>query len=559
MKTTDLRGVGYGRASNYDNLLNSDGLRKNDSTMESQEARVRLHADHLSQTVAKKYRVLEFIGDEGFSGKNSKRPGYQKLLRLVRSGQIQFIIATELSRLSRSVIDFLELVRLCEQNNVAIIIIGLNIDTSSPFGKMLVVILVALAEFEREMTRVRGINNALTRLFNDGKINGASEILGLVRDPNRKGHFVHDPEGIRKLEGVLKLLLKFSSKKKVLAAAKEIGLTDPNGKEITMRVLDGVIENIQWRYRGRWRVDLDKHYRGQNALPTEEKQLIVKLPHGPVVDESLLDQVHDKLERCARKPIKAGKNGHIYLLSNLLVAKDGSKFQGQPGKDIRYYFNPTQKLRIRCEELDRTIITEVKKQVHDDSRFAELVEASVKRRQIDLPKVEDEIRAPQKSLDELEDKNQKLSARLLAAESLDDNLMRWMSDQVVALQNAKQFKIRELESLKNKRSEILDESGLRDIQKQVKKALQGFDGLTRVQQRTLLEKIISKITVVSDKEIEIRLFDGSDPGVVTVIPGRTPKLDLGENGGVVSAGPSAVALPASLSPADAQGVPESFG
>ena len=531
--TKEMIGAAYGRASNFDNLLNTDGNRKDDSTIEAQEARARLYVDHLSQTTSTKYKLLEFISDEGFSGKNTKRPGYQKLVRYIKSGKIKFIVATELSRLSRSVLDFLELVRLCEQYGVAIIIIGLNIDTSSPFGKMLVVILVALAEFEREMARVRGINNALTRLFSDGKINGAGEILGLMRDTNRKGHFIIDPEGVVKLEAVLKLIVKFSSRKKILAAAQEIGLTGPNGKEITMRMLDGVIENVKWRYRGQWRIDLEKHYRGQSALPSTEKNLIVKLPHGPVIDEKLLDQVQEKLDRCARKPIKAGKDGHIYLLTGVLTSDDGTRFQGQPGKDIRYYFNPANKRRIRCEELDRAVITEVKKQVFDDTRFKELVTASVKRRQVDLPKVEEEIRASQRSLTEIDAKDEQLRQRLLDAKDLDQTLMKWLSNQVTQLNRNRELKTAELERLKAQRSAILDESGLRDIQGQVKKALHGFDALTRVQQRTLLEKIISRITVVSDREIEIKLVsENSDPGAVTLIPGGTPMLGLGVNGGV---------------------------
>ena len=429
----EMIGVAYGRASNFDNLLNSDGMRKDDSTIEAQETRARYYVEHLSQTSPAKYKLLEFISDEGFSGKNTKRPGFQNLSRHIKSGKIQFIIATELSRLSRSVIDFLELVRLCEHHGVAIIIIGLNIDTSSPTGKMMVVILVALAEFEREMGRVRGINNALTRLFSDGKINGASEIMGLVRDPERKGHFLIDPEGTKKLEGILKLILKFSSKKKILAAAKEIGLTGPQGKEITMRMLDGVIENVKWRYRGQWRIDLDRHYKGQSALPTAEKQIIVKLPHGPVVDAKLLDQVQERLDKFARKPIKAGKNGYVYLLTGLLVAEDGSHYQGQPGKNIRYYFNQSKKLRIHCEDLDKVVVSEIKKLVLDDSHFTELVTASIKRRQVALPKAEDEIRSAQRSIADLEFKNQQLSQRVLESKDLDQTLMKWLSEQVAVL------------------------------------------------------------------------------------------------------------------------------
>ncbi len=89
--------------------------------------------------------------------------------------------STELSRLSRNVGDFLDLVSHCEKNKVDIIVIGLQLDTSTPIGRVLVIILVALAQFEREMTSMRVKENALSRLLKDGKINGSAEILGLIK------------------------------------------------------------------------------------------------------------------------------------------------------------------------------------------------------------------------------------------------------------------------------------------------------------------------------------------------------------------------------------------
>src|SRR5687767_2791066 len=102
MAKTELVGVAYGRASNYANLLNSEGARKDDSTVEAQQDRARLHLNHLSKVKDRSYKLLEFISDEGFSGKNTRRPGFQKVIQLVRSGTIQFVVATEISRLSRS-------------------------------------------------------------------------------------------------------------------------------------------------------------------------------------------------------------------------------------------------------------------------------------------------------------------------------------------------------------------------------------------------------------------------------------------------------------------------
>ena len=184
------RGISYGRVSTYDQAFNIDGNRREDASPEAQRSRCLDHVRFLNSKGKGDYQILEHISDEGFSGKNTNRPGYQKMLDLVSSNIIDFIVASELSRISRSVIDFLELVAHCEAHDVDLVIIGLDLDTSSPIGRVMVIILVALAQFEREMTSQRVKENALNRLLKDGKINGAAEILGLGRDPERTGHFL---------------------------------------------------------------------------------------------------------------------------------------------------------------------------------------------------------------------------------------------------------------------------------------------------------------------------------------------------------------------------------
>lgn len=54
----------------------------------------------------------------------------------------------------------------------------------------MVTILIALAEFERNVTSDRVKQNAKVRLISDGKINGATEVLGLDKCSERKGHYV---------------------------------------------------------------------------------------------------------------------------------------------------------------------------------------------------------------------------------------------------------------------------------------------------------------------------------------------------------------------------------
>ncbi|MGE0764536.1 MAG: hypothetical protein AB7N80_14770 [Bdellovibrionales bacterium] len=119
--------------------------------------------------------------------------------------------------------------------------------------------------------------------------------------------------------------------------------------------------------------------------------------------------------------------------------------------------------------------------------------------------------------------------RLLGSD-LTDTLVRWLSEQVERLAKDRERLRHELDFLQKRRQEVLDESGLTDIQGQVKKVLQGFEGLTRVQQRLLLGKVIDRIVIRSDNHLEIRLV-GS--GAVTATTRRNQKLDSNQNGGFV--------------------------
>lgn len=184
------RGLSYGRVSTLEQMLDKNGRRREDASLDAQKSRCFDHVRFLNSKNHATYQILEHISDEGFSGKNTNRPGYQHMWDLIAQNSVDFIVSTELSRMSRSVIDFLDLVAHCEAHHVDLFIIGLDLDTSSPIGRVMVIILVALAQFEREMTSQRVKENALNRLLKDGKINGAAEILGLDRDPKKAGHFL---------------------------------------------------------------------------------------------------------------------------------------------------------------------------------------------------------------------------------------------------------------------------------------------------------------------------------------------------------------------------------
>ncbi|MBR1969277.1 MAG: recombinase family protein [Clostridia bacterium] len=94
-------------------------------------------------------KIVTFI-DNGYSGGNVDRDGFQKMMRQVERGNISKIIVYRLDRISRSLSDFVNILNTLKKYNVKFISSQELFDTSSPYGEMIVKILMIFAEFERQ-------------------------------------------------------------------------------------------------------------------------------------------------------------------------------------------------------------------------------------------------------------------------------------------------------------------------------------------------------------------------------------------------------------------------
>jgi DNA invertase Pin-like site-specific DNA recombinase len=92
---------------------------------------------------------VDKIFEEKVSGATSDRPELQKLLDTLRKGDT--VVVDSLSRLSRSTKDLLQLLERLEDRGVQLVSLHEQIDTKSPTGKLLLTVLVAISQFEREI------------------------------------------------------------------------------------------------------------------------------------------------------------------------------------------------------------------------------------------------------------------------------------------------------------------------------------------------------------------------------------------------------------------------
>jgi len=107
---------------------------------------------------------------EKISGTKKNRPEFDKMFEVLRPGDM--ILVTELTRLSRSTKDLVEIMENLEKMNVSVKSLKESwLDTSSAHGKLLFTIFAGLAEFERDLISER-VRSGLKAARSRGRLGG---------------------------------------------------------------------------------------------------------------------------------------------------------------------------------------------------------------------------------------------------------------------------------------------------------------------------------------------------------------------------------------------------
>lgn len=110
----------------------------------------------VSAAQAAGFTSYELLREEGRSGKSIKgRPVLKEALQRLSNGKADALFVTRIDRLARSTQDFLTIVDHAHQNNWRLVLLDLNLDTSSYQGRFVVTIMSALAEMERAIIAER--------------------------------------------------------------------------------------------------------------------------------------------------------------------------------------------------------------------------------------------------------------------------------------------------------------------------------------------------------------------------------------------------------------------
>ncbi len=262
-------------------------------------------------------KCQEFI-DDGVSGTNFDRPGWQKLQEQMESGKIKVVITKSLSRLGRSNFEcsyFLDY--YFPENNIRYIAIQEQIDTGN--GENTNNEYAALNNFINEKYS-RDLSKNIKKVYRmkqqAGEYMGGKPVFGYIKDPNDKHKLIIDEEAAEIVRKIFDLYLELQSQSgvmKVLTDAKipipEVykgtrrGVKAKHPYEWNYHTVRSILRNQMYIGDMVQNVHIKKSFREKKIIKTDKEDwVIVEGTHEPIIDKEKFYRVQNLLDANYRQP-----------------------------------------------------------------------------------------------------------------------------------------------------------------------------------------------------------------------------------------------------------------
>ena len=153
MEKTEKQEKKIVRCAIYTRVSTTEGLEQEFTSLDNQRESAE---SYIQSQKSEGWIVLPDIYDDGgFTGANTERPALQKLLSDIKEGRINCVIVYKVDRLSRSLLDFSQLLEFFDQNNVTFVSVTQAFNTNTSMGRLTLNILLSFAQFEREIISER--------------------------------------------------------------------------------------------------------------------------------------------------------------------------------------------------------------------------------------------------------------------------------------------------------------------------------------------------------------------------------------------------------------------
>ena len=277
--------------------------------------------------------VADDYDDGGFSGGTLERPALQRLIADIEAGLIDIVVAYKIDRLSRSLFDFAELVKVFDRHGVTFVSVTQQFNTTDAMGRMLLNILLTFAQFERELTAER-IRDKFVASKKKGLWMHGIPPLGYDIVDRRLAINEAEAEQVRT---IFRRFVALGSILKVVQEIRAHGWCNKTWTTKAGRTLAGQLHDKSSVHK----ILHCRTYLGE----MKHRDQYFENTHAAIIERALWEEAHALLQVNGRVRAGASRRGKVeFLLKGLLTGPDGRALSPwhttkANGRTYRYYLS----------------------------------------------------------------------------------------------------------------------------------------------------------------------------------------------------------------------------
>ncbi len=496
-------------------------------SLDAQKARMKAFAD---------FNDYEIVGTYEDAGKSSKsiegRLEFDCMMEDIKSGKdgVSFVLVFKLSRFGRNAADVLSTLQVMQDFGVNLICVEDGIDFSEDTGKLMISVLSAVAEIERENIRVQMMEGRIQKA-REGKWNGGFAPYGYQLIDGKLQINEEEAEAIRVIfdqyvhtdigaNGVAKYLENHGIHK----IQRQNGKNPLFDAHLVRLILKNPVYCGKSAY-GRRRTEKVHGTRNEYHLVEQDNYILVDGLHEAIIAEDVWQAAQVKLISQAKKyeHVNRGKDTKTHLLSGIVRCpicgagmygnksikrkKDGTKY-----KDFYYYgckhrtmtrgHKCDYKKQIREELLDDAVAEVIVKLV-GNPKFAEMMQEKINSK-LDTAAIDTELASYEKQLRQYYAVKLKLAEEIDSLDPDDRHYMKRkadLDDRLYRMYDKIEDVETQLIETRAKKQAVEAEELMGD---NIYKVLIYFEKLyavmNEIERRQLMEALISEIQIYEDRQ-----------------------------------------------------------
>jgi DNA invertase Pin-like site-specific DNA recombinase len=299
------------------------GLEQAFNSLDNQEQSCKAY---ISSQAFNNWEYTKTYSDGVISGGTMERPGLQEMLSDIAKGIINTVVVYKVDRLSRSILDFHNMMKYFDKYNCNFVSITQAFDTSTSMGKLTLNMLLSFAQFEREVASER-VRDKIRASKAKGLWMGGNPPLGY--DIKDKKLVVNEMEA-QQVKQLFEKYLELQSFVDTATYARRIGITTKHWHTTKNKPMGGrplKPYNLHLILTNKIYIGLITHKKLGTAVRGE---------HSPIISEELFNQVQEIIK--SRKNTREKTSPSPNIFSSKVFSASGERFYNQRSNQNLFYY-----------------------------------------------------------------------------------------------------------------------------------------------------------------------------------------------------------------------------